>query len=177
MLNKPSIQYIDIKIMNNISRKPLDWHPYKTARQSLNCSYKDIFIKVLTWTLLTKGFFYYRRLELITSVHKKMLKCRLCAAVFSVGKITKSLYVYIRHIFPPHSSWKGDRQTLTLQSGRGKYYTSIVWSILKYCLVNELFEKWRISPIPSSLVTWQVAGRLVISDGSLRRVPTWDPPL
>jgi hypothetical protein len=39
--------------MNNVSRKPLDWHPYKTAGQPLNFSYNDIFIKVLAWTLLT----------------------------------------------------------------------------------------------------------------------------
>ena len=116
----------------------------------------------------------------------------MCSSIFS-GKNNKELTVplvllwpasesligwgdYIRHIFPPHSSWKGDRQTLTLQSGRGKYYTSIVWSILKYCLVNELFEKWRISPIPSPLVTWQMAGRHVISGGSLRRVHTRGTP-
>jgi hypothetical protein len=49
-------------------------------------------------------------------------------------------------------------------------------SILKYCLLNELFEKWRIPPPPSPLVMWPVVGRHMISSGSFWRVPTWDPP-
>ncbi len=35
MLNKPYIHYIDIKVMNNVSKKPLDWHPYKAAGNHL----------------------------------------------------------------------------------------------------------------------------------------------
>ncbi len=31
MLNKPCIYYIDVKVMNSVSRKSLDWHPYKAA--------------------------------------------------------------------------------------------------------------------------------------------------
>jgi hypothetical protein len=27
----PYIHYIVVKVMNNVSRKSLDWHPYKTA--------------------------------------------------------------------------------------------------------------------------------------------------
>jgi hypothetical protein len=43
---------------------------------------------------------------------------------------------------------------------------SIVWNkYLEILLGNELFEKWRISPPPSPLVTWQVACRHVISGG------------
>ncbi len=37
--------------MNNISRKSLDWHPYKAAGIP-GLSYNDMFIKMLTWTLL-----------------------------------------------------------------------------------------------------------------------------
>ncbi len=35
MLNKPYIHYIDVKIMNNVSRLTMD------------CSYNDMFIKML----------------------------------------------------------------------------------------------------------------------------------
>ncbi len=42
MLNKPYIHHIDVKIMNN------HWTDiYKTAGQPLNCSYNDMFIKML----------------------------------------------------------------------------------------------------------------------------------
>jgi hypothetical protein len=36
--------------------------------------------------IANEGFLYYRRLELITSVHIRCWKCRLCAAVVSAGK-------------------------------------------------------------------------------------------
>jgi hypothetical protein len=52
-----------------------------------------MFIKMLIWTLLTKGFFYYRCLESITSVHIKMLNMQtVCSSVFS-GKNNKELTV------------------------------------------------------------------------------------
>ncbi len=42
-VEKPYIRYIDVKVMNNVSRKSLDWHPYKTAGiPDLPCN--DMFI-------------------------------------------------------------------------------------------------------------------------------------
>ncbi len=62
-VKKPYIQYIAVKVMNNVSRKSLDWHPYKAAGIP-GLPYKDIFIiDVNIRTLLTKGLFCYRSLE------------------------------------------------------------------------------------------------------------------
>jgi hypothetical protein len=58
MLNKPYIHYIDIKIMNNLSRR-CNWTDTIIRQQEvqLDCSYNDNFIKMLIWTLLTKASF------------------------------------------------------------------------------------------------------------------------
>ncbi len=69
LLNKPYIHYIDIK-------RPAGnhWTDILIRQQeTTELPYNDMFIKMLTWTLLTKGFIYYWSLESITSVHIKML--------------------------------------------------------------------------------------------------------
>jgi hypothetical protein len=48
MLNKPYIHYIDVKIMNNVSRR-CNWTDTIIRQQAvqLDCSYNDMFIKML----------------------------------------------------------------------------------------------------------------------------------
>jgi hypothetical protein len=42
-VGKPYIHYIAVKVMNNVSRKSVDWHPYKTAGIP-GLPYNDMFI-------------------------------------------------------------------------------------------------------------------------------------
>ncbi len=43
-VKKPYIHYIAVKVMNNVSRKSLDWNPYKAASIP-GLPYNDMFIK------------------------------------------------------------------------------------------------------------------------------------
>jgi hypothetical protein len=140
---------------------------------------------MLIWTLLRKGFFYYRRLELITSVHIRCWKCRLCAAVNSAGKITKSLctcvvvadfflvYTVLRREWSVVDWGLATRLAIfslltTRRKEIGKLWhcskerirnthLRVEISILRYCFIVELFEKRR-SPLPQSRVS---LGRLI----------------
>ncbi len=70
-VGKPYIHYI--AVMNNVSRKSLDSHPYKAAGIP-GLPYYDVFIRdVNIRTLLKKGFFCYRSLESLTQSTVKML--------------------------------------------------------------------------------------------------------
>jgi hypothetical protein len=62
-VGKPYIHYKAVQVMNNASRKALDWHPYKAVGIP-GLPYNDMFIiDVNIRTQLTKGFFCYCSLE------------------------------------------------------------------------------------------------------------------
>ncbi len=51
-VGKPYIHYIAVKVMNNVSRKLLDWHPYKTAGVLLPENLHTYFeLSAQAWTL------------------------------------------------------------------------------------------------------------------------------
>ncbi len=81
--------------MNNVSRKALDWHPYKTAGHPCSlaclimiCSLLDFKHKENNWR---NGFFHFSSLELQPQSAVKMLIVQtMCSSIFG-GKITKGL--------------------------------------------------------------------------------------
>ncbi len=84
-----------LKVMNNVSRKSLDWHPYKTAGHPCSlaclimiCSLLDVKHKEHNWQ---NGFFCYSSLELQPQSAVKMLNVQtMCSSIFD-GKITRGL--------------------------------------------------------------------------------------
>ncbi len=142
MFKMPYIHYIDVKVMNNVSRKSLDWHPYYTAGHPCSlaclimiCSLLDVKLKEHNWR---NGFFHYSGLELQPQSAVKILNMQTtCSSIFG-RKITKGLLSTM--------CW----------SGR---LCSCAWSLLSTEMLplewSDADADWRGLPSPQQLIYWE----------------------
>ncbi len=101
---KPYIHYIAVKEMNNVSRKSLDWHPYKTAVIP-DLPYNDMFI-IRYGRCYYKNYVTDERLLLLqqswilASVHSKDVKHGDCVKQYFRRENNKELTVQCVLMWP-----------------------------------------------------------------------------
>ncbi len=85
-VGKPYIHYTAVKVMNNVSRKSLAWHPYKAAGIP-GLPYNDMFIIDVNENITNERLLLLQESWILASVHSKDVKYVDCVQqYFSAGK-------------------------------------------------------------------------------------------
>jgi hypothetical protein len=156
----PYIHYIDVKVMNNVSRKALDWQSYKTAGHPCSlaclimiCSLQEVKHKEHNWR---NGFFLCSGLESQPQSAVRMLNMQTVCRVLSAGK--------------------QQRTCCPLCAGVSALFLLDHDSTWRCCLWNEVTPTEGVLPLPHSLYSscllykvciwfpsWQERGRQILT--------------